>query len=424
MLLFQFVSVESSCAMGFWGPGCTSKCNEHCNGRCNQNNGTCSKFYGCIASWWGKDCCQKCPENCNRLRCVRNDGTCSTRYGQCKSGWWGSYCLNKCPENCNRRICNHDGTCSTRYGRCKRGWCGSRCNTKCGLDVALYAVGSHSHSTNMTKNVTKNMTLAMMNLLAADKLSVIKQKNHRFLDSGQCGSGGSSIPNSCINPQAQEGPTSCDFYSLCLEKAHPCGDSGYALNYGKKFCKKFLDLNSDPDMTTLEKKWMSYVRQCLQDAAVSFVYDSSLTCSEIQTKAFATHVPCYIHGDGIICQNPSLWVQLVKVIGRDLLQKGVPGTAANVLGSCVSDPLTYRAMAINIGKQFLDVAKETVSFAGTAAKWIKDSVVNLVEGMYHWWETLSFDSKLQTNMYKGSGIVSSYKTSVQQMMIFLHLRLF
>ena len=263
----------------------------------------------------------------------------------------------------------------------------------------------------MTKNVAKNVTL--MNA-QVDKQVVVKQNKRRFLDSGQCGSGGSSIPDSCMNPQAQ-GATSCDFYSSCLEKAHQCGNSGYALNFGEKFCKKFLDLNSDPTMSTLEKQWMKNVRQCLQDAAVPLVYDSSLTCSEIQTKAFATHPPCYTNG-GVICQNPSLWVQLVKVIGWNTLKPGVLSNAASVLGYCVSDPKTYLAMAKTVGKVFGTVAKATVSFADAAAKWIGDSVVNLVEGMYHWWGARLFSSKLLT---KGPDVASSYKTSVQQMMTLL-----
>ena len=31
----------------------------------------------------------------------------------------------------------------------------------------------------------------------------------------------------------------CRFYSSCMEERIPCGDSGYALNYGKRYCEAF-----------------------------------------------------------------------------------------------------------------------------------------------------------------------------------------
>ena len=32
---------------------------------------------------------------------------------------------------------------------------------------------------------------------------------------------------------------SCDFYPKCLEATSPCGQSGYALGYGNKYCLRF-----------------------------------------------------------------------------------------------------------------------------------------------------------------------------------------
>ena len=31
----------------------------------------------------------------------------------------------------------------------------------------------------------------------------------------------------------------CTFYSSCVENRIPCGELGYALNYGKRYCEAF-----------------------------------------------------------------------------------------------------------------------------------------------------------------------------------------
>ena len=31
----------------------------------------------------------------------------------------------------------------------------------------------------------------------------------------------------------------CTFYRSCMEERIPCGDAGYALNYGKRYCEAF-----------------------------------------------------------------------------------------------------------------------------------------------------------------------------------------
>ena len=33
----------------------------------------------------------------------------------------------------------------------------------------------------------------------------------------------------------------CDFYPQCVETRIPCGTSGYALNYGERYCTRFTD---------------------------------------------------------------------------------------------------------------------------------------------------------------------------------------
>ena len=401
-----------SCDSSWWGPNCETGCShKHCYDTyaCQGGSGICPHQYDCDTGWWGPNCDSACThQHCyDTNACDGHTGNCPKQYS-CDSGYWGPNCENKCLSTHCYDTYACDGKTGLCMHGCDSGWCGSDCNTKCRLG---------SYPTNVTKSVTlmevsvakRMVDKRVLDKRVVDKRVVDKRNKRRFIDSQPCGS---SLPDSCINPQ---GATNCDFYTSCLEKAHPCGNSGYALNFGEKFCKKFLDLNSDPTMSKLGKQWMVDVRQCLQNAAVSLAYDLSLTCSEIQTKAFASHPLCYTQQGGVLCQNPSLWVSLVKVIGWDTLKFGVLSNAASVLGYCVSDSKTYLALAAKVGKAFLTVAKETVSFAVAAAKWIEHAAVNLVEGMYHWWEALSFLS-VPT---KGSDDASPFKTSVLQMMSFL-----
>ena len=39
--------------------------------------------------------------------------------------------------------------------------------------------------------------------------------------------------------QLADSTDGCEFYTDCLEVASPCGSSGYALAYGKKYCLRF-----------------------------------------------------------------------------------------------------------------------------------------------------------------------------------------
>ena len=50
---------------------------------------------------------------------------------------------------------------------------------------------------------------------------------------------------------------SCDFYPQCVEKRIPCGTTGYALNYGEKYCLKFASLLTcfSPEVYGLNKSF-------------------------------------------------------------------------------------------------------------------------------------------------------------------------
>lgn len=94
---------------------------------------------------------------------------------------------------------------------------------------------------------------------------------------------GNSIADSC---QAKK--NSCDFY-LCKEQKSPCGDKGYWLAYGYKYCSLFLEVEDKFPVTSME--WMQKVRVCLQKEINEF--SEEISCTESYLKSMSSHVDCY-----------------------------------------------------------------------------------------------------------------------------------
>ncbi len=90
---------------------------------------------------------------------------------------------------------------------------------------------------------------------------------------------------------------SCDFYQ-CAEDVLGCGDSGYLIDVGLKYCKPTkIDIRiKDKDEQSSLLSFKSRVRQCLQENVKSIVRESSedLTCPSLKDKALRSHVPCFV----------------------------------------------------------------------------------------------------------------------------------
>lgn len=96
--------------------------------------------------------------------------------------------------------------------------------------------------------------------------------------------------------QAQSAGTSCkpeadtcDFY-LCKEMNDPCGNRGYWLAYGYKYCRIFI--TQTQNFPESSKEWMVKTRYCLQK---SISLDTrELSCSGDRDAAMDSHVHCYV----------------------------------------------------------------------------------------------------------------------------------
>lgn len=98
-----------------------------------------------------------------------------------------------------------------------------------------------------------------------------------------------SVPADCVPATV---PNDCNFYTKCVEGQNECGEDGYALGYGHKYCVAFNNL----ELSQQGEQWITGTMVCLQGALVDYVYEDA-ACPAIKKSAFESHVGCYVdHG--------------------------------------------------------------------------------------------------------------------------------
>jgi len=119
------------------------------------------------------------------------------------------------------------------------------------------------------------------------------------------------LPPGCYTP----GGTNCSWYRQCLHAMFPncTGQAEYAISYGEKICNLYT--STEVHFSQKGLQWINAVRKCLQVALVPVLYLCQVrpTCEEIRTKAFKSHVPCYLEPNegSSICNLPVndwLWI--------------------------------------------------------------------------------------------------------------------
>jgi hypothetical protein len=81
----------------------------------------------------------------------------------------------------------------------------------------------------------------------------------------------------------------CEYYS-CISQEKSCSSDSYPLAFGRRFCLRYGANISK--FSENGKSWIENVRQCLIREMETF--ESDLSCSELQNKAFKSHIPCYV----------------------------------------------------------------------------------------------------------------------------------
>jgi hypothetical protein len=136
--------------------------------------------------------------------------------------------------------------------------------------------------------------------------------------------------------------TDCTYYSACLEKAIPCGNEGYALGFGEKFCTAFRGA----ELSASGTKWMKTVMGCLQRVlAPEVVAKGKFTteaapravCQDLFDRAFASHPACYTSDESSICFLPpgDLATVLQTIGAQEILKPRTGVQVVSTVGICV-----------------------------------------------------------------------------------------
>lgn len=132
-------------------------------------------------------------------------------------------------------------------------------------------------------------------------------------------------PASCV-PNVE----SCSYY-LCAEQRHTCGPRGYALGFGFRFCRVFLE--SQESYSPQAHQWLKDVRVCLMNALENTT--SEKTCGDIRRKAFHQHIDCYMSTGFCDIQNQEK-LRIVWGLRQSFLQKSVIQDAYAVAKLCAA----------------------------------------------------------------------------------------
>ncbi|MBA3946491.1 MAG: DUF4157 domain-containing protein [Herpetosiphonaceae bacterium] len=128
----------------------------------------------------------------------------------------------------------------------------------------------------------------------------------------------------------QSGLASCEFYR-CREanNGNQCGQSGYYLGYGLKYCERFSRVLR-PILSEPGQRWLDRTRVCLMQHIqdhVPYHVPFDFNCDAVKRSAFDSHPNCYVQGG--ICFLPSSdWQRILNIIDsadNDLKQAIITG---------------------------------------------------------------------------------------------------
>jgi hypothetical protein len=121
----------------------------------------------------------------------------------------------------------------------------------------------------------------------------------------------------------------CQYY-LCISEKKHCDQNSYPVKFGHQFCLRYG--KKIKSFSVKGKRWVEEVRRCLIQEMNQF--DDSMTCSQLQPKAFASHVPCY-QRTGFCRLSMTDKTAVLKTIWPTLNNIQVLSGGYQVLNSCL-----------------------------------------------------------------------------------------
>ncbi len=122
---------------------------------------------------------------------------------------------------------------------------------------------------------------------------------------------------------------SCDYYVCVEEERLSCGDSGYPIGYGKRYCEILSSIDYPQAKDEHAKAvhpadgnvWKSDVRTCLQvEMDKYFAANKKPSCDQLRSFAFGSHPKCYTQKTSFCDLNPAAIVAVgLNIAPGDLL---------------------------------------------------------------------------------------------------------
>ncbi len=138
---------------------------------------------------------------------------------------------------------------------------------------------------------------------------------------------------SCDAPVADD----CSFYRACLEASQPCGDQGYALDFGERLCYAFVEEHGR--FTPHGQSWLRRIRTCLQTSIVPTLHEG-LACGALEDAAYAAHSPCYTQKGDSICHLPIRDVaSIARILGTTLVSSRGLAQIREIAAACLFEGL-------------------------------------------------------------------------------------
>ncbi|KAI1702865.1 protein kinase domain-containing protein [Ditylenchus destructor] len=133
-------------------------------------------------------------------------------------------------------------------------------------------------------------------------------------------------------PPSVSGIQQCEKYREIENQVH-CGESGYPLGYGYRYCRRFYEKLDE--FTESGKKFVECAAKCLTDRLGEYIDQAqNVSCSNIHDYAYDTHPDCYVQCGfcSVITKSANIKAFFDVIELKDLALRTVLQTGAKCAG--------------------------------------------------------------------------------------------
>uniref|UniRef100_A0A914M9Y4 Uncharacterized protein n=1 Tax=Meloidogyne incognita TaxID=6306 RepID=A0A914M9Y4_MELIC len=136
----------------------------------------------------------------------------------------------------------------------------------------------------------------------------------------------------------------CNNY-LKFEKTAKCGDSGYPIGYGLKYCNKFYQYYDS--FNDFGKNFVKCVGPCLAEKMSENIEKYKGNCNSLRTFAFDSHTPCYLKCNftkfNVWFKNANVFAKVIDL--KDLFSSETFRQMKNIILGEIMDEKTFEECA-------------------------------------------------------------------------------